>query len=299
MIFSPIRKTAAVFSAAVLGLSMLCPAQSAFALESKSAKENRPVNPDEITHNSRFDGYQKLDCVDVSVFQGKIDWQSVAAAGVDAAIVRAGYRSYDKGEIKEDKYFASNLKNAYDAGLQTGVYFYTQAISTEEAREEARYVLDALGKVDNVSLSFPIYVDMEHVDTAKGRLDEMKYSPAEHTEIVKAFCDVIEAAGYQAGVYSSRSFMEDHLNMKELESRSVWMASCGFKTSYKGRYDMWQYSHKSRVSGIRGTVDRSVIYTQETPVTVRPFEPDIEDCEVLPNPDFSVLQFATESVFSE
>ena len=299
MKFSSIRKSAVVFCAAVLGFSMFCPVQSAFALETNTSKEKMPVNPEEITHNSRFDGYTRLDCVDVSVYQGKIDWNAVAAEGVDAAIVRAGYRSYDKGEIKEDKYFLSNLQNASAAGLQVGVYFYTQALNTEEAAEEARYVLDMLGKAQNVTLSYPVFVDMEPVDNGKGRLDALQLSPAEHTEIVDAFCDVIEQAGYQAGVYSSRSFMEDHLCMKDLESRSVWMASCGVKTSYKGKYDMWQYSHRSRINGIRGTVDRSVIYTQNAPVAVRPFEPDIEDCEVLPNPDFSVLQFATESVSAE
>jgi GH25 family lysozyme M1 (1,4-beta-N-acetylmuramidase) len=302
MKFSMFRKSAGVFCAAVLGCTVFCPVMSASALETKSTKTKLPVNPEEITHNSRFDSYQKLDCIDVSVYQSKIDWTAVAAEGVDAAIVRAGYRSYDKGEIKGDKYFISNLQNAYNAGLQVGVYFYTQAVNTDEAKEEAQYVLDMLSTAKDVILSLPVYVDMEHVDNDKGRLDELKLSPAEHTEIVDAFCDVIEAGAYRAGVYSSRSFMEDHLNMAALEDRSVWMASCGEKTSYKGRYDIWQYSHRSRINGIKGTVDRSVLYTLDTAetaqssVTVRPFEPEIEECEVLPNPDFSVIQFATESV---
>lgn len=276
---------------AALGLGSICPV-SASALESRKTKENHPVSPLEITHNSRFDCYTKLDCVDVSVYQGKIDWQSVAAEGVDAAIVRAGFRSYDKGEIKEDKYFVSNLQNASDAGLQVGVYFYTQAVSVKEAQEEARYVLDMLEKVDNVTLGFPIYFDMEPVDTAKGRLDAKKLSRAEHTAICNAFCDVIEQNGYQAGIYSCRSFMEDHLNMDDLEYRSIWMASCGVKTSYKGKYDIWQYSHKSKVSGIRGTVDRNVIYTL-APAEMQTAAVDCTSDE-LEAPDLSEVQFAVE-----
>lgn len=276
MNFLRIRKPAAVVFACILGLSAFIPVRNAYAAEvqqgitaskgdpesdNSSTKQKTPVTPQEITNNSRFAEYTKLDCIDVSSHQNKIDWQSVADAGIDAAIIRAGYRGYDEGKLKEDKYFRTNLQGAYDAGLQVGVYFYTQAITAAEAAEEARFVTELLGQVKSVSLSLPVYIDMEHVDKAQGRLDAKHFSAAKHTELCNAFCDVIAAKGYQTGVYSNRSFMENSLLMDELEFHNVWLANYVFQTGYKGKYDVWQYSPNSTVKGIKGTVDRSVIYT--------------------------------------
>ena len=276
MNFSMIRRSAAVVCACMLGLSVLLPVRSVGAAEVQSGitaskedpqsdttaiKQRTPVKPGEITHNSRFAQYTTLDCIDVSSHQNLIDWKAVANAGIDAAIIRVGYRGYDEGKLKEDKYFRTNLQGAYNAGLQVGVYFYTQAINVAEAAEEARFVTDLLGQVKSVSLSLPVYVDIEHVDMVDGRLDAQHFTAEEHTELCNAFCDVIASRGYQTGVYSNRSFMERNLLMDELEFHNVWLANYVFQTGYKGKYDVWQYSPNSTVKGIKGTVDRSVIYT--------------------------------------
>ncbi len=300
MKLSTIRKSAAVICAAILGVSMLCPVGTAFAQETKaaaSAKSKTVENPEELTHNTRFDSYTKLDCIDVSAHQGRIDWPTVAGEGVDAAIIRVGYRTYDKGEIKADTNFVKNMQGAHDAGLQVGVYFYTQATNPSEAAEEARFVLSSIQSVSDAVLSLPVYIDIEHVDNGKGRQDAKKLSPAELTAICNTFCDVIAEGGYQTGIYSNRSFMEDCLQMEELEYHSVWLAMCGAQTSYKGKYDVWQYSHNSRINGIKNAVARSVIYTL-TPAEVIPMEAIVTE-EIpgeLPNPDFSVIQFATETI---
>lgn len=222
---------------------------------------------DELVHNPRFDDCLMLDCIDVSYHQAEIDWQAVAASGIDAAIIRLGFRGYgDTGNLVEDSYFRENLKGACDAGLQVGVYFFTQAISTDEALEEADFVLNVLGSMQWYEVTCPVFIDIEEVETPDGmggRLDQMHFSAAEYTEIVKAFCSVVEMGGYQAGVYANKYWLEQNLYTSEFENDyAVWLANYTNETYYQGNYSFWQYSKSGSVPGISTAVDRNVIYSR-------------------------------------
>lgn len=221
----------------------------------------------ELSHNARFEDCLMLDCIDVSHHQGEIDWQAVAASGINCAIIRLGFRGYGQtGNIAEDSNFRQNLQGAYEAGLQVGVYFYTQAINTEEALEEADYVLNKLGSMSQYEITCPVFIDIENTETADGsvgRMDAMELSSRELTDNVKAFCSVIEAGGYRAGVYANKFWLENKLITSELENDyEIWLANYTTETYYQGNYSCWQYSKAGWVPGINEYVDRSVMYSR-------------------------------------
>ena len=219
---------------------------------------------DSVVHDSRFDDCIRLDVIDVSHHQGDIDWNAVAAYGIDEAIIRIGFRGYGEfGEVVEDKKFRQNLEGATAAGLQVGVYFYTQAISTEEAIEEADFVLNTLGEMQNCEVTCPVYLDIEDVEGDTGRLDAMMYTPDVHTELCRTFCSVIEAGGYQAGIYSNKHWLNNKLYAEDLaQDFDIWLANYTTQTNYTGTYQMWQYSKNGWVDGINMYVDRNVSYSR-------------------------------------
>lgn len=192
--------------------------------------------------------------IDVSKWQGKIDWEKVANAeiGIDFAIIRCGYRGISSGSLIEDKYFKQNIEGATKNGIKVGVYFYSQAITKAEAIEEASMALEL---VKGYNLQLPIYIDTEG---SGGRGDEI--SKAERTEILKTFCEVIKNAGYKPGVYSGAYWFKNHVNASEVEQYHIWVAQYNKELSYKGRYDIWQYTSSGKVPGINGNVDMDIAY---------------------------------------
>jgi len=281
-----IKKTAAFLSAAVFALQALAFTPAVFAQETMPdtactdamlredperfrfsyAGPFAQTSPDVDTliHDSRFDDCIRLDVIDVSHHQDNIDWEQVAAYGIDEAIIRIGFRGYgETGNIVEDKKFRQNLEGAYAAGIQVGVYFYTQALNAEEAIEEADFVLNTLGEMQDCEITCPVYIDIEDVEGDTGRLDAMMYSPYEHTEICRAFCSVIEAGGYQAGIYTNKYWLENKLYADELaQDYNIWLAHYTTQTNYSGDYTMWQYSKNGYIPGIPIDVDRDVCYSR-------------------------------------
>ena len=191
--------------------------------------------------------------IDVSKWQGEIDWKSVAGAGVDFAIIRCGYRGSSSGTLVEDPYFKKNIEGATKNGIKVGVYFFTQAITAAEAVEEASMAIEL---VKGYRLQLPIFVDTEK---SGGRGD--KLSRSARTNIVKAFCETVKNAGYKPGVYSGRSWYNDNLNADELSSYHIWVAQYGTECAYTGHYDIWQYTDKGTIPGISGKVDMNIAYT--------------------------------------
>ena len=187
--------------------------------------------------------------IDVSSHQMEINWQEVGNTPVEFAIIRAGYRGYTEGAIVEDKYFADNLRGAKDIGLKIGIYFFSQAISEEEAIEEAEFVLSLLGDTE---LSYPVFFDWEDIEP-EARTDEM--TSLEITACAKAFCTRIEQAGYQAGVYFNQTFGYQELKLLELEDYIFWLADYSIPCHYRYDYDFLQYTNLGRVSGISTSVD--------------------------------------------
>lgn len=198
--------------------------------------------------------------VDVSYFNGYIDWNAVKAHGIDFAILRIGGRGWGTaGTLYNDDRFYENLSGAKAAGLDVGVYFYSSAVTIEEAIEEASLTVERL---QGIGLDYPVYIDMEYSgEYPGGRADTL--SVEQHTAIVKAFCDTVQNAGYRAGVYSGQYYYTHELNMDELTVYSIWMASYTKNyqlPGYEYFYRIWQFTDVGHVNGIPGNVDLNVIF---------------------------------------
>lgn len=196
--------------------------------------------------------------IDVSSHNGKISWDDVAANGVDFAVIRAGGRTYSKGELYKDARFKRNMRASWFHHVDRGVYFYSQAITAEEAREEAKFVLRQL---NGAAIALPVFLDVEDTGTdGKGRADSL--TKEQRTEIVLAFAEVISEKGYEPGVYANRWYLESRLDAEALKAAGVaiWLAEYTQKSApaYAGRYDYWQYSKRGSVPGIDGAVDLDV-----------------------------------------
>lgn len=194
--------------------------------------------------------------IDVSAYQGDIDWAKVKASGVDFVIIRAGYRGSKTGVLVEDSYFKKNLQGAREAGIQVGVYFFTQAINEVEAVEEASMIVSLL---ENSKIDYPIFIDTEGAG-GNGRADLLDAET--RTAVCKAFCKTIDNAGYHGGVYASRSWYYRNLNASELEDFVIWDAEYVGSPQYTGKYDLWQYTSSGLIDGINTRVDLDVSYIE-------------------------------------
>lgn len=192
--------------------------------------------------------------IDVSTWNGNIDWSKVAKSGVSYAIIRCGFRGTTIGGLIEDNKFESNIKNATAAGIKVGVYFFTQAISEAEAVEEASM---CLALCEGKKLTYPIFIDVE--SAKDGRANNL--SKEARTAIVKAFCKTITNGGRKAGVYANKSWFTNYLNVSELTGYTIWLAQYISSPTYTAsRYDLWQYSNQGTISGISGNVDLNLNY---------------------------------------
>lgn len=222
---------------------------------------------DSLTHQNRFSGVSKVYGIDVSYYQGNIDWKKVKNSGVEFVIIRVGYRGYGSaGTLVEDPRFKTYLDGATKAGLKVGVYFYTQAITTAEAKAEAKFVLD---RIKGYSLQMPVYYDIESVDYDTGRLDSAGLSKAQKTALCTAFCDTIIKSGYSAGVYANYTWLNYYIDGAGLGKKyPIWLAHYTSNTNYDQRMDMWQYSGSGTVSGISAYTDVNVWYSGKLPLYV-------------------------------
>lgn len=194
--------------------------------------------------------------IDVSKHQGDIDWQKVAADGVEFAILRVAYRGYgEAGKLNEDEKFEQNIKGALEAGIKVGVYIYSQAITREELLEEANFVLT---KIAPYKVECPIVFDVEKVSGDKGRMNGI--SVEERTEFARLFCETIEKAGYKPMIYHNMEMGAMLLNLEELEQYDKWFAYYNKDFYYPYEYKMWQYSDTGRINGIKGDVDLNISF---------------------------------------
>lgn len=220
-------------------------------LEANDAADD--ADKSEITGMQEGNANAKMG-IDVSKWNKEIDWDKVKEAGVEFAIIRVGYRGATTGALVEDPYFEANMKGAIRAGIPVGVYFFTQAVNTVEAVEEASMVT-ALCR--DYKISYPVFIDVEGLG-GSGRADGLDVET--RTAVSKAFCATMESAGYRAGVYSSRNWLNDMLDMEELRDYIVWLAEYRDVPIYQGYYHMWQYTSKGSVDGIEGNVDFNLSY---------------------------------------
>ena len=191
--------------------------------------------------------------IDVSKFQGTIDWNAVKADGITFAIIRCGYRGYGSGALVEDSTYRANIRGAINAGLKVGVYFYSQAIDEAEAVEEASMVLSL---VSGYSLPLGVYYDTEKVAGDTGRADSI--SAAQRTACAVAFCETIRNAGYSAGVYSYAAWFYNSLNFANISKYNTWIAQYRDTLSFSYKYNIWQYTGSGHVNGISKPVDMNL-----------------------------------------
>lgn len=191
--------------------------------------------------------------IDVSKWQGEIDFEKVKNAGASFVMIRLGVQTSKNGEIYIDKYFEDNIKNAKKYGLKVGVYLYSMATSSKEAIEQANYIIDTL---DKETLDLPITFDWENWS----KWHEYKLSFYEINDIANKFIETVEKNGYKGMLYSSKYYLENIWNNKN--NNLVWLAHYTDNTSYKGKYMMWQLSNTGRIDGINGDVDIDILYEE-------------------------------------
>lgn len=192
--------------------------------------------------------------VDVSSHQQEIDWELVAANGVEFAMIRVGYRGYTEGEIQPDDYFVQNIEGARAAGLDVGVYFFSQALDEQEAIDEANYVLE---QIKDYPLSYPVIFDWEDIE-ADARTDDM--DSVQLTKNAIAFCDTIKQAGYRAGVYFNQRFGYEEFDLESLQDYVFWLAEYNDTPSFSFHFQIWQYCNDGRVDGIKTDVDLNLAF---------------------------------------
>lgn len=215
-----------------------------------------------LTHDIRFNGMGRHFGIDISQWQTTdIDWDAVKEDGVEYVILRVGYRCYGSaGELRVDPCFHENMSNAIAHGLKVGAYFYTQAISNDEAREEAELCARELKPYH---LDLPVYYDIEGVDYDVGRLDSATWlGVSGRTDLCRAFCDKIQEYGYSSGVYANMNWLNNMIDGHSLGNNyHIWIAAyMSDITAYTGTYDTWQYTSLADIPGINGTVDTNVRY---------------------------------------
>ena len=192
--------------------------------------------------------------VDVSSHQQEIDWELVAANGVEFAMIRVGYRGYTEGEIQPDEYFVHYIEGARAAGLDVGVYFFSQALDEQEAIDEANYVLE---QIKDYPLSYPVIFDWEDIE-ADARTDGM--DSVQLTKNAIAFCDTIKQAGYRAGVYFNQRFGYEEFDLESLQDYVFWLAEYNDTPSFSFHFQIWQYCNNGRVDGIKTDVDLNLAF---------------------------------------
>lgn len=196
-------------------------------------------------------GRRAKEGIDVSFYQGEIEWQAVAADGVEFAMIRLGYRGYTEGTLQFDSRFAENIRGAAEAGLEVGVYFFSQAITPEEAEEEADFVLKAL---EGYEITYPVAFDWEPITPGKdARTDGLDGETL--TQCAAAFCRRVEQAGYEPVVYLNQEMGYLLYDLSLLTDWPFWLAEYDSAPDFYYDFMLWQYTHTGTVDGIQGKVD--------------------------------------------
>lgn len=192
--------------------------------------------------------------IDVSEFQGNIDWHKVKQAGIDFAMIRIGFRGYGEvGNIVIDEMCHQNLREADEAGIKLGGYFFSQATSVQEAVDEANTLIEIIRDYD---ITYPIAFDWEVIGTNDARTDSVSVETL--NKCAKAFCETIKQAGYTPAIYMSKRIAYLKYDLDALKDYDIWLTEDGGNASFNYRYDIWQYSYNGSIDGIEGNVDLNI-----------------------------------------
>lgn len=196
--------------------------------------------------------------IDVSKYQTDIDWNQVKASGVQFVMVRAGYRGYGgSGKLVLDDMFEKHMQGALAAGLDVGVYFFSQAVTKKEAEEEADYVLDI---IKDYPITYPVAFDSEKVENSDGRANALTVE--ERTGIAIAFLEKIKKAGYEPMVYANDRWFALNLDLRKLTDYKLWLASYREQPVFPYKVDAWQHTNSATVPGVSGNVDMNIWFTK-------------------------------------
>lgn len=248
------------------GIALFSEKSSASSLK-RSAKGSSPFTSSKYTHDDAFDDMNVYHGVDVSYYNGTIDWTKAKKSGVQYAIIRVGYRGYGAaGTLCTDTQFLNNIKGAQKAGVKIGVYYFTEAINEKEAIEEAEYCIN---KISDYDVTLPVAIDYEFPTSGGkpvGRMYNAKLSKKAATKNVTAFCKTIKNAGYTPMVYANKSDLATLIDGAALSKNyKIWLANYTTNTTYSGKYEFWQYTSSGKVNGITGNsgrVDCNFWYTK-------------------------------------
>ena len=199
--------------------------------------------------------YRAQQGIDVSYYQGNVDWQAVAGQGIEFAMIRAGYRGFTDGYISRDVCFRQNAEGALAAGLEVGLYIFSQAVDPDEAREEARWLVEAAADYD---VTLPLVFDWEPITDYEARTDGMLGT--EMTACAAAFCEVVRDAGYTPCVYFNNWQGYYDYDLSQLDDAVFWVSNPGAWDDYYYAHSIWQYTYNGTLRGINGNVDRDLRY---------------------------------------
>ena len=237
------------------------PTEATLPPETEPAIPTIPPDPNPYGRNDfqydrnnylRLQNVESYAGVDVSAYQGVVDWKKVAASGIDFAIIRLGYRGYESGKLVEDEYAQANLTGAAAAGLKVGAYFFSQALTFDEVDQEIDFMLDILGEH---YLAMPLVLDWE-IPTSTARTARMDARTL--TDLQLYFCQKVSDIGYRPMVYFNWHQSEHLYYLHELEDYPFWLALYQDRMTYPWDVEMWQYTSSGKVPGISGAVDINV-----------------------------------------
>lgn len=221
----------------------------------KKLKDNDGIK----SYSDNTNGVHASLGIDISEFQGEIDWQQVKEFGIKFVIIRLGYRAYgETGTLVLDAGFDNNMQGAIDAGLDVGVYFFSQAVSDAEAKEEAEYVLD---KIKPYKINGPVVFDTEEIRSGEARTDDNTIE--QYTNNCIVFCETIKEAGYEPMIYANMEWMAFMLDLERLNAYSFWYTDYHDKPQCPYDYNIWQYTENGVVPGIESNVNMNLWFVKE------------------------------------
>lgn len=214
------------------------------------------IESDLYTYENKSGDITSSVGIDVSKYQGDIDWEQIRDYGIEFAIIRLGYRGYsEEGKLMVDEYYEANIQGALDAGLQVGVYFFSQAITEEEALEEAEFVLE---HIEGYDITMPVVFDTEIIEDETARTFDVEGQV--FTDACIVFCDRIDEAGYDSMIYFNLVWSAFTLDLEQLVDYDKWYADYYDEPQYPYAFSMWQYTESAIVPGVDGNVDLNLYF---------------------------------------
>lgn len=193
--------------------------------------------------------------VEISKYQEYVDFNKLKKDGIDFVMIRVGARGYGSGQLVMDEYFLDNMKRASDAGLEIGVYFFSQAVTEDEVVEEANLVLQS---IQDYTVTYPVVFDMEYIENDTARVEQL--SRDEKTVITKKFLKLVKDAGYNAMLYGNKEWLMKRIELSQLTDYDVWLSQPGDVPDYPYRFSMWEYTNTGTADGVAGHANLSISF---------------------------------------